>query len=52
LEGRGKQGKTQAAQAARRVVNAKTRPTNSGSDAQAQRTRTASLERRLENVEI
>jgi hypothetical protein len=53
LEARGsKQGKTQVAQAARRVANARTRPVNSGSDSQAQRTRSNSLERRLENVEI
>lgn len=47
-----KEGKREVRQAATRVAAARTRPANSGSDAQAQRRQQTSLERRLENVNI
>lgn len=47
-----KEGKAEVRQAQRRVQSQRTRPTNSGSDTQAQRRPGASLERRLENVQI
>lgn len=53
LERRGsKEGKMEVRQAQRRVNAQRTRPANSGSDTQAQRRQTGSLERRLENMQI
>ena len=47
-----KEAKTEVRQAQRRVNAQRTRPTNSGSDTQAQRRTGSSVERRLENVQI
>lgn len=53
LERRGsKEGRREVQQAQRRVQAARTRPGNSGSDTQAQRRGSQSLEARLENVQI
>lgn len=53
LERRGsKEARTEVRAAQRRVNAQRTRPTNAGSDTQAQRRPGASLERRLENVQI
>lgn len=45
-------GKKEVRQAQRRVQASRVRPTNSGSDTQAQRRQNSSVERRLENVQI
>jgi hypothetical protein len=47
-----KENKMQAKQGAQRVSSQRTRPANSGSDTQAARRQTTSLERRLENTPI
>jgi hypothetical protein len=47
-----KEGRTEVRQAQRRVQAQRTRPTNSGSDTQAQRRTGSSVERRLENMQI
>jgi len=47
-----KEGKREVAQAQRRVAAQRTRPSNSGSDTQAQRRQQSTAERRLENVQI
>jgi hypothetical protein len=47
-----KEGKLETAGAQRRVASQRARPTNSGSDTQAVRRQTTSLERRLENTPI
>jgi len=53
LERRGsKEGKREVQQAQKRVQNARTKPSNSGSDTQTQRRQADSLERRLENQQI
>jgi hypothetical protein len=44
-----KEGKAEVRQAQRRVASQRTRPVSSGSDTQAQRRQSGSLERRLEN---
>lgn len=53
LDRRGsKEGRREVTQARQRVAAARTRPTNSGSDTQAQRRGGQTLEQRLENVQI
>ena len=52
VETRKEQGKRQRVEAGRRVNGQRTRPSNSGSDTQADRGRTNTLERRLENQSI
>lgn len=47
-----KEGKREVRDAQRRVASQRTRPSNSGSDTQAQRRPRDSVERRLENVQI
>jgi len=47
-----KEGRAEVRQAQRRVNAQRARPVNSGSDTQAQRRQPATLERRLENVQI
>lgn len=47
-----KEGRAEVRQAQRRVAAQRGRPVNSGSDTQAQRRQTSTLEQRLENVQI